>query len=74
MIGVAAVNKSTDILLSSILSADVSAAVDTTVSNIADASNHIRMAQLGKIAADDDDETHPGLEKPFAKQEELRLY
>lgn len=72
VVGVADVNKSTDRPLSSILSSGVSAAADTVVSNIADASKHSRMGQLGKMA-DDDDETHPGLEKPFGKQEELRL-
>ena len=32
------------------------------------------LAALGKVmsSSGDDDETHPGLEKPFAKQQELR--
>ncbi|KAL0053697.1 hypothetical protein WJX82_009414 [Trebouxia sp. C0006] len=62
----------TDRLLNSSLSAGVSAVVNTTVSTIAEASQIDPLVQLGKTA-DDDDETHPGLERPFSKQQELRL-
>ena len=67
-----ALNRMTDTLLDSNLSSGVSAVVNTTVSTIAEASQNNSLMQLGKTA-DDNDETHPGLEKPFLKQQELRL-
>jgi len=72
LVGAGASNSMTDRLLDSSLSAEVSAVLNTTVSTIAEASQNNPLVQLGKTA-DDDDETHPGLEKPFAKQQELRL-
>lgn len=72
LVGAGASNSMTDRLLNSSLSAGVSAVVNTTVSTIAEASQIDRLVQLGKTA-DDDDETHPGLERPFSKQQELRL-
>lgn len=72
LVGAGALNRMTDTLLDSSLSAGVSAVVNTTVSTIAQASQNNSLMQLGKTS-DDDDETHPGLEKPFLKQQELRL-
>lgn len=71
VVGAGASNSMTDRLLDSSLSAGVSAVVNTTVSTIAEASQNSPLVQVGKTA--DDDETHPGLEKPFSKQQELRL-
>ena len=72
LVGAGASNSMTDRLLDSSLSAGVSAVVNTIVSTTAEASQNNPLVQLG-TTADDDDETHPGLEKPFAKQQELRL-
>lgn len=73
LVGAGASDSMTDRLLGSNLSAGVSAVVNSTVSKIAEASQNNPLVQLGKTADDDDDETYPGLEKPFSKQQELRL-
>ena len=45
-------------------------AINTTANNIVEAAGNNPLVQLGRTA-DDEDETHPGLEKPFEKQQEL---
>lgn len=72
LVGAGASASLTDRVLSSNDSAGWSATVNNTVSSIAEAAQNNPLVQLGKTAVDDD-ETHPGLEKPFAKQQELRL-
>ena len=62
-------NSATDALPSSNLTAGIAAAVNKTVNTVSEAAVNNPIVQLGKTA--DDDETHPGLEKPLGKQEEL---
>lgn len=72
VVGAEASSSITDRLPDSSLSAGVSAIVNNTISTIAEASQNNPLVHLG-TTADDDDETHPGLERPFARQQELRL-
>ncbi len=72
LVGAGASRIVTDRLLSSNVSKGLSVATNTVASGMAESSQNNNLVQLGK-AADDNDETHPGLENSFVKQQELRL-